>query len=369
MLNRREFTGFLGGCLLATWTIGGSAKAALGEQQGSLQFASASEDLAGNHFIIVTDQQGNDVLKYPLASRAHQVLKHPTLPLLFVVARRPGQYLLVLDLEKKSLQAEIAPAKGRDFCGHAQVSPDGKFLLTTENEHESSQGVVVFRSIQSSFKVVREFPSGGIGPHEFKYSHSGQLLVVANGGIHTKDRIKLNLDNMKSNLSYINANTGEIVDTLTFDESLAQLSIRHIDINAREDVLIAMQFQGERTEQVPLVAVHNRQTGVYFLDIPIAAYYSLKHYCGSACFDSTGTFAAISAPKGDQVLFWNILNKKWLAPQRIKDGCGLANEEAESVFTVSSGRGKMYRVTASTGEKKKIADNPEIKWDNHLSRV
>ncbi len=363
-MQRRQFNTYLSTLLLS------AALPSLAFAGNEARYASASADKDQQHWLIVFNQKGSELTRHPLPSRAHQVISHPTKPWVFVVARRPGQYLLGFDLKTGKQIANLTAQAGQDFCGHMQISADGSYLYTTENISQTSEGLIGVRDIDADFKQTQSLNSGGIGPHQLKLTHSGDTLVVANGGIHTRDREKLNLDSMQSNLSYISLATGKIKQTVVLQEEYFQLSIRHIDINQNDQVLIAMQYQGAKSDQVPLVAIHQQgQQSLQYLTIPMTEFFQLKQYCGSACFDSSGGIAAISAPKGDRILFWDLANNSYLASVKVRDGCGIAKDSQAQSFIVSSGRGKVYKINPVSGDKQTLLNNKAIQWDNHLASV
>jgi hypothetical protein len=341
----------------------------LHSEQHSQWLASASVDDQGQHWLVVMNKLNEHKLVYPLPARAHQVLKHPGKPWLFVAARRPGQYVIVVDMQTGQLLKNIVPAPDQHFCGHMLFSQDGRYLYTTENISTTSDGQVVVRDVEDDFKILKQWPSGGLGPHQMKFLTDDKTLVIANGGIHTRGRDKLNLDSMESNLSYLNMDSGELIKQVKLTADLSKLSIRHIDINQHNDVLIAMQHQGDKTDLVPLVAVHNMASGLRYLEIADNDYFLLQHYCGSACFDLSGACMAISAPRGDSVLFWDTRTAKFLGKYKVRDGCGLAASSVADEFVVSSGKGRLYQLNPRTGSKKLLSKSANMHFDNHLASV
>ena len=363
-MQRRQFNRYLSTLLLS------AALPSFAFAEGEARYASACADKDQQHWLIVFNHQGKELARHPLPSRAHQVLTHPTKPWVFVVARRPGQYLLGFDLKTGEQVASLTAETGKDFCGHMQISADGRYLYTTENESLTSEGFIGIRDIEANFQQINAISSAGIGPHQLLLNQAGDTMVVANGGIHTRDRVKLNLETMQSNLSYIELATGAVKQQVSLESEHFQLSIRHIDINQRDQVLIAMQYQGAMSDQVPLVATHSLgQESVNYLSIPMQEFFQLKQYCGSACFDKSGDIAAISAPKGDRVLFWDVAKNTYLSSSKVRDGCGIAKDSHGQSFIVSSGRGKVYQINPVSGEKQTLLSNKTIQWDNHLASV
>jgi len=349
---------------------------------------SAATDHKGDHWLVIANAKGETLNQLRLPSRAHQVFKHPSLPLLCVVARRPGKYLSLVHLNTGTLIKTISPSKGYHFYGHGLFTHDGRYLVTSENHIESGEGRITIRDRLSEFSIVYQYDSQGIGPHEIKLSTDGLVLVVANGGIKThpdKGREKLNLNTMRPSLVYLELLTGKLLEKVSLPKQLHQLSIRHIDINHHDQVVIAMQYQGDITDQVALMGTHNRGEDIRLLNAPINSYLAMKHYCGSVCFDFSGMYAAATSPKGNRVTIWDTVKGNIIDELRCRDACGVAALGKQG-FMVSSGAGKLYHYNIEHKEIKQLLPQslltnssqmePQIytqihskrmAWDNHLS--
>lgn len=338
------------------------------------QFASASRGKDGQYYLNLFDSNGQLLLAHPLPGRAHQVIRHPTQPWLLAIARRPGEFIDVLDFTTHSLVGRIHSQPGQRFYGHGQITADGKYLLTTEQSDHQESGIIVVRTLTPPFRVVQHYDSGGIGPHEIRLSADQRTLVVANGGIATRGREKLNLDQMQPSLCYLQAGSGQLIDQVSLPADWHQCSIRHIDLSRQGEVLIAMQYQGHPADEVPLVAWHRLGQPIAMLPISEPLRLQLKQYCGSACFDGTGRFAAVSAPRGNQVLFWDIPHQRLLGSVNLKDACGLAATTTPGEFLISTGRGRLYHCQIEPNATNPIhtqplASHPQWQWDNHLLRL
>ena len=382
MLTRRYFIKGLALSTLASSTYSKS----FAQDLDKFNLYSAASDNQGKHWLIITNSIGEIRNKLNLPARAHEVFKHPKLELLCVVARRPGKYISLVHAKTGSLIKTISPSKGHCFYGHGLFSQDGRFLVTSEQDIESGEGRVTVRDCSKEFKIAKQYSSHGIGPHEIKLSFDGKTLVVANGGINTRPsegRAKLNLDTMQASLTYLEFSTGKLLEQRTLPKDLHQLSIRHIDINHKDQVVIAMQYQGDKTDQVPLMAIHTQSEEIRFLKAPPSAYEAMKHYCGSVKFDQSGQYAATSSPKGDLLTLWDISKGEFIDKIRCRDVCGIAALKDEA-FIISNGMGKLYQYTikerqfVSLSTPRKSASynsasnvtTPQklnLSWDNHLS--
>jgi len=360
-----------------------SLSAPIGIKLDQVQLYSAATDLHGKHWLVIANSSGKILNKIRLPSRAHQVFKHPSLALLCVVARRPGKYLSLVHANTGTLIKTISPSKGYHFYGHGLFTHDGRYLVTSENHIDSGDGRITIRDRLSEFNIVNQYASQGIGPHEIKLSNNGQTIVVANGGIKThpdKGRDKLNLNTMRPSLVYLEFTTGKLLEKVSLPESLHQLSIRHIDINYQNKVVIAMQYQGDKTDQVALMAAHKRGEDIRLLNAPIDTYLSMKHYCGSVCYDFSGKYAAATSPKGDRVTIWDMIKETIVDEVRCRDACGITALGKQG-FVVTSGTGKLYHYNIQQKEIKRFLPQPsltqtqlnvandslQMSWDNHLS--
>lgn len=366
-INRRQFSLLMTGALVSP--------ALLARQSpGQPLFASAATDNQGQHYLQLVSDQGKELLSHPLLSRAHHVAAHPSETWLAAVARRPGTYIDVLDYRQNTLLHRVESAADRHFYGHAIFSRNGRYLISTENQVSDGSGRIVVRDCQQQFNIVADHPSYGIGPHELALLTDDNTLVVANGGILThpdKGRDKLNLDSMQPSLAYIDLVSGALLEQVTLPPEMHQLSIRHLDVNATGTVAIALQYQGPKYDDVPLVALHRRGNAIHPLRAPDAINRAMKQYCGSVRFDASGRYVAISSPRGDLITFWDTHTDAFIDQCKTRDGCGLAATEVTGEFLISSGLGRLYRYDLAQRQKQRIPLylNQPLAWDNHMVSV
>ncbi|WP_432698659.1 DUF1513 domain-containing protein [Marinobacterium sp. YM272] len=365
--RRRLLQWMAGAPLLAALPGTGFAASTDGDR---LLIASAADDAQGNHWLIAMNEMGEERLRHPLPGRAHHVAAHPSRPLLAVVARRPGYYIDLVDTDSGMLVRRIEPEAGQHFYGHAIFTPDGKGILATEMDVESGEGRITLRALDQAGAPLREMASGGIGPHELLLTPDKHTIIVANGGILTDGRDKLNIETMQPSLAYIDLESGEITEQRFLDSEDHQLSIRHMDVNARGEVIIALQYQGDLADDKPLVAVHRRGEALKLLRAPEQINRQMAQYCGSARFDSSGRIAAVSAPRGDLVTFWDMQNDSFLTSMRTTDGCGLVATPEAGSFIASTGRGRCYALYPLDDYREPLMLPPQLSslaWDNHMA--
>lgn len=245
-----------------------------------------------------------------LPARAHQLLAlsaghgRPSLQAL-VLARRPGEYILRMDpLRGKALQWHRME-DDRYLGGHAALSADGRTFFTTETDGDTGQGLIAERDLHSLEKL-REFPSGGIGPHALLLEPGGTLLV-ANGGILNlpeTGRRKLNIGRMDSNLTRVDVRSGQVLAQYRLSDPL--LSLRHLAI--APDGTAAAALQAEHPDRLArqtapaLALLHGNTLGMVDW-APDQVPPAWNGYAGDVCWAADRFW--ISAPHAGWLASWS----------------------------------------------------------------
>ena len=335
------------------------------------RYVSAATDRVNNHYLVILDSEGKQLSKINLPARAHQIAHNPQCNTLAVAARRPGTYLIIVDSISGKLIQEIHPEDGHHFYGHSVYSPDGRFLYTTENHIESGKGQIFVRDATTNYQIVQVFPSYGIGPHEIKIHTDHKTLVVANGGILThpdSGRTKLNIDAMSPSLVYISVETGELLEQRKLPDHLQKLSIRHIDISPSGVTAIALQYQGDKLDNVPLIALHQRGNTIKTLWAPEYINRKMKNYCGSVCFNIKGNIFAVSSPIGNIITLWDTEQAEYISNLDCADVCGISPSRNNG-FIFSNGLGNLYQFDLKKPVLKRLNHHSSLAWDNHLASI
>lgn len=372
-MDRRRFiqelsNGFFGASLLP---LSGLAKGSYPSDRQAEIFSSAVTDKQGKHHLATLNTTTATINTTDLPGRAHEVFKHPKKNILAVVARRPGYYLNLIHSETGEQLKSLPAMPNHHFYGHGLFTADGRYLITTEAQISSGEGRVVVRDSNNHYEVVASYFSNGIGPHQIKLSPNQKVLIVANGGILThpdKGREKLNLDTMSPSLDYLNLANGKVLESHTLSPELHQLSIRHIDVNTRGQVAIAMQYQGGVYDEVPLVGLHKQGKPIKLIHAPLDTNRRMKQYCGSVAFDQSGDYFCISNPRGDLATFWNAKEALFITSTRCRDVCGVS-ANGIGKFALSNGEGKLFEFALSSMKLRKYELNAvqRLFFDNHLS--
>ena len=367
MITRRGLLG-MGAALsgASSWQLLAGNK-----EQSKHLYASAFSLNTDQHFFTLFDQEGDIKWQKQLPERAHAPIIHPTQPLIAIVARRPGLNIDIYDVQSGNLVRRVIPEEDHHFYGHGLFSADGKRLITQENHYPSGEGRIFIRSLETG-KVIQYFSSYGIGPHE-SCLLDDNTLVVANGGLKThpdNDRRILNLESMQANLAFISLETGELLHKITLPDELHQLSIRHLDVNKSGTVALGFQYQGDKWDDVPLIAtatINSREFNL--LKLPDNINRRLTQYCGSVTFDESGQTLAISSPRGDLIVYWDISSNQYLTHHNYQDVCGISSTSNKHQFLITTGKGKRVFVNPITNDTSALASMRQWKWDNHLHKL
>ncbi|MEM7506752.1 MAG: DUF1513 domain-containing protein [Pseudomonadota bacterium] len=300
---------------------------ALGWAEAGAPDMIAAAQVAEGYRLVGLRGDGSLTFDLELPDRGHAAAAHPERAEIVAFARRPGTFALVVDCVSGTLRARLDAPLGHHFYGHGVFSPDGALLFTTENAYETGAGRLGVWDAASGYKRIGVISSGGIGPHDVVLLPDGQTLAVANGGIRThpaSGREKLNLSSMRPNLAYLRLRDGGLIEQVELPDDLQENSIRHLAVAPDGLIALALQWQGDSADGVPLLAFHRQGDGsVRLADAPVHSLAAMQGYAGSVAFDRHGVRAAITSPRGGRVMAWNIDGGTpdiWARP----DVCGLA---------------------------------------------
>lgn len=307
------------------------------------------------------DSGGLETFLVPLPGRGHAACGHPTRAEAIGFARRPGRFALVLDCALGQVVHEFAPAEARVFQGHGAYSAAGDLLYVSEQEAEGSRGFVGVYETET-YRRIGTFSTDGIGPHEVRLMPDGKHLVIANGGIETRGRDKLNTETMRPSLVYTTLD-GHVVDKVELMPELHQNSIRHLSVTAEGLLAFAMQWEGEPGEVTPLVGLHRMGETPVLAEAPLADELAMKGYAGSVAFAGDGSEVAITSPKGGRLHRFGP-DGRFLGKFKRTEICGVAT--TPTGYVASDGLGG---IIAFEGAAPRVLNRTRAVWDNHLVAI
>lgn len=334
------------------------------------QFLSAQGSSSNNYSLNWFKQSAINSVKSNF--RGHGVAVNPDHKTAILFARRPGTQGIEVDLSNAKIINTFHCSPGFHLTGHGCFSHDGRYLITSESNYKTGQGHVVIRDTKQ-YRIQAVYPSFGIGPHEIKLLNKQNTLVIANGGILThpdSGRKKLNLDTMRPNLTYLDLNTGERIQSIEYNEPKA--SIRHFDIHQDDTVIIGMQMQRPKSyhdRTIPLCATHKiGDHNIQPLKADARIYDMLNDYTGSVCVSSKHQLAGFTSPRGNLAIFFDLKKRQLISAFSLQDVCGIALERNENHFVLSNANGHLrYIHTNDLTENISLRHTFKGKqFDNHL---
>jgi len=333
---------------------------------------SAFDDFSGQHFIGAYDEsQSRWVARVAVSRRYHACTCRNTDDhnQLVFVARRPGNQAILLNLATRRV-VELAAPEGRHFFGHAAIDRDGTVWFT-ENDYQNNRGLLVGRAGEELEQQVASIDLEGIGPHELAFLSDGITAVVGLGGIETHPdfpRKKLNLDTMQSEILLVNTERREVVHR--DQPPNPQLSLRHLDRNERDQIVIAAQYQGPSYEQFPLVYSYHSERGLQAMDAPEQVWRSMNQYIASVQIHTSNNEVLVTCPRSNAVHRFSLTTLVWLDTYKLADPGGVCLD-SQGNYLVSCGTGKIVCLSSNNGRltlerESRVGDT---RWDNHMDRV
>lgn len=371
MISRRHFIG----ALLATGLpLEAIAKMESKTVPNEFLVSAAGNEKTGYQFgyvVTKTHQLEREMSQF----RGHGLSQHPLHPTQVIMyARRPGNMAIVTDVLQQKVVNRFPVAKNRFFYGHGCFSSDGKTLFTTEGNSQTGEGKIGIRDAMT-YQQLGEFDTHGIGPHDVRMMPDGKTLVIANGGILTRPetgRKKLNLPEMRSNLTYLDVMTGQKIDEFRVPE--AKASIRHLDVAPDGTVAIAMQVQREAMNSeglVPLGAIQKPGKSIQLLSEPERLIAGMNDYMGSVAINAESRLAGFTSPRGNLVGFWDVDSYDFKGYHQLHDVCGIAVSQDKKRFMISNSLGEVRELDGQNLNENRAnrAVYPGSPWDNHMLTI
>ena len=312
-----------------------------------------------------TDATAPDAVAIPM--RGHGLLVDPHHPdEALILARRPGTLTAKVDLRTGRLLRQWDAGEDRHFFGHACYSSDGRTLFVTENDVESGQGLVTVRDA-GDFRLLAEYRTHGVDPHELLLMPDGVTLAVANGGVRTlpeTGRVKLNRGRIESSLAYLDSRDGRLLGL--FPVPSTRLSLRHLALAPDGKLAAALQFEGDRTQPgTPLMMFHRGESALQFAVAPQAGWDRMRHYAASVGYDPASGRFALSCPLGDAIGCWSAKgDSAYAGVIAVPKASGIAFGAGQGF--ASNDSGEIYELDLVRMTARRHARFDGLQWDNHL---
>ncbi len=354
ILDRRSFLAAAG----ASWAATLLPEPAAALAKDDMLFATAFMAADKTYGFAITNAAGDIIARQTLPERGHSFASGGPNGQAVIFARRPGTFALVFDPKMQSAPALFSTPPESHFYGHGLFSPDGRLLYAAENAFATGDGMIGIYDAGAGFKRIGAFASGGVDPHDMMLLADGKTLCVANGGILThpgSGRQKLNLDSMRSNISFIDVSTGTLLESHELPATLQRLSLRHMAADRNGFIWIGAQYEGDAADRPPLVARIGLGQHLMMPEFAPAITNALRNYVGSVAASADGERIAFTSPVGGTMLVINAKTGSPIETRSVAGVCGVAG--SGSGFLVSDEKGIMGG--------KQHAEH----WDNHIEAV
>ena len=288
--------------------------------------------------------------------------------------RRPGTRSAVVDVVRGHVETTFTAAPGCAFQGHGFFTPDGRYLVTSEADTVTAAGKLGIRETDT-YSLLGQVDTYGIGPHEIQLMPDDATVVIANGGLLTRPETGtqvLNLDTMDSSLTYIDLETGELLEQRRVPEPKA--SIRHLDVTHDGAVAFGVQLQREALDHervVALTGIHRQGEEALLFEDGLDRVELMNDYVGSVAVSTGARVAGFTSPRGDVATFWQLDSGEYLGLHQLVDSSGLAESTDRGHFVLSSSVGEVRTLRASDLTEVRSARRrfEDVRWDNHLVAV
>ncbi|WFS00940.1 DUF1513 domain-containing protein [Rhizobium tumorigenes] len=354
LIDRRQFVKAAGIGFLACLRPG----ALMALERADAVYASGMRAADGSFAVATVTERGEIVDRVALPARAHGMAFSKATGHTVAFARRPGTYAMIFDPFGNAEPIVIAAAEGRHFYGHGTFSPDGRLLYASENDFDNNRGVIGLYDARNRFSRIGEYQTFGTGPHDMTVSDDGRLIVVANGGIETHPefgRTKLNLDHMEPSLTLIDATTGALVEKHGLPAEYAQVSTRHVDIDASGRIWFACQYEGPRNSLPPLVGHFAKGEDLTFVTLPDDTTRALGNYVGAIAVNRHEHLVGVTSPVNGTAVTLDGRTGVVLKVESIDNAAGIA--PGADGFAVSSYDGTFGGARS------------DVAWDQHIVRI
>ena len=262
--------------------------------------------------------------------------------------------------------ARLETPADRHFFGHGAFSADGALLFTTENVIAEGDGRLGVWDAGDGYRRIGEVPTGGTGPHEVRLMPDGQ--AARGGERRDRDRPELGAgraqprDDARRTSPMSTVATGALVEVLELPAGAAADLDPPPRRRARRDAGggAAVAGLGARAPAAPGGAPAGARAG--------SRRWRRRRRCSGAPATmpaawrsaTTARRAAITAPRGNMMLVFDLAAARWSRWSRPTDICGVA---------ASAGRLRLLDRRGAVPGRRRQVRLPGLAFDNHLVRI
>lgn len=160
---------------------------------------------------------------------------------------------------------------------------------------------------------------------------------------------------MEPSLTLIDAASGRLIEKHALPPQYAQVSTRHVDIDATGRIWFACQYEGRRNDLPPLVGHFAKGEDLTFVPLPDDTTRALGNYVGAIAVNRADNLVGVTSPVEGTSVTLDAKTGAVLKVESVADAAGIA--PAEHGFAVSSYRGEF------------LGQRSDVAWDQHIVRI
>ncbi len=280
------------------------------------------------HVLAVINLQQKENNLVDMNFLAHGIIIDPNDKKRLLVFEKAGPGAAEIDLNDHTVTADIKTDKERYFNGHGAFDSTGDTFFCTETYLDNHKGIIAIRD-GSSFKVLGEFSSYGLNPHECQLIDNGATLVVTNAGSDSDD-------NSAPSVTYIDVQSQKLIERVTLTN--LQLNTGHIGI-AKDGSLIVASAPREGLEKTHTggVSIRSGNQSMLSMTSPEAVINQMTGEALSVAVDNKHNIAAVTHPDGNMVTFWSVDKRALIKAISVPEPRGVTLSLDEKSFIISYG--------------------------------
>lgn len=372
-MRRRQFLSLAGAALVPASAL---ADSLAGKGASAGRHGTATASLSPPRLTACAlDSRGNFLLSgaaapVHLPGRGHGIARIPGTTEVAVLARRPGRWVLRVDVQRGRITGRSEAPADRHFYGHGAVTADGTTLYVTQNEPSSGAGIIGMYDLRDGLTPAGEWRGVGVGPHAIALDAASRTLAVAIGGIRThpdSGRKKLNLPAMRSSVVRLDARSGARLERLELPLSHRLLSIRHLAVGHAATGEDALAFATQDQHAFPVSPFAGLRTGdgLELLDAPDWVLARAQGYGGDVRFSRNARHVCASAPRAGLAVIWDVTTRAVSGIVNLPDACAVAPGTRPDDFVLGGAGGRILRVDSRGQTIDVTTVGGLLAFDNH----
>jgi hypothetical protein len=263
----------------------------------------------------------------------HSFTSHPSTPYRVIAFEKWGRHLAEIDLESLTVVRVTEAQPGRRFFGHGAHA--GDYFYATQMDDKHGKGLVSVMDA-ASHKVVHEFETHGVFPHDCQLTDSHTLQVMNSRSTNSRDAVSGN----RSSLVWLDTVSGECCKQIFIETP--EFGYAHFARSVDGYTALAGSYDSPKADSRPLLSVIRPDDSISSL---IISGTTLRGEVLSLYLNETDHLMAATLPVSSQVQIWNyrsgelihqikIPEPRGLSYSAVLDGILLSSASTKSILSI-----------------------------------